>query len=61
MEEYIKLAKMLLEGREKNTLSEQDEDIILDKMDYLWYKMTEEEMNYLNNFDYEEYLKRSKK
>jgi hypothetical protein len=58
MEEYIKLAKMLLEGREKNTLSEQDEDIILDKMDYLWYKMTEEEMNYLNNFDYEEYLKR---
>ncbi len=52
MEEYKRLAKMLLEGRENNTLSEQNEDIILDKMDYLWYKMTEEEMNYLNNFDF---------
>jgi hypothetical protein len=58
MEEYKRLAKLLLEGRENNTLSEQDEDIILDKMDYLWYRMTEKEMNYLNNIDYEEYLKR---
>lgn len=47
MDEYIRLAKKLLEGRDNN-ISEQDEDLILEKMDYLWYKMTEEEMKIIN-------------
>lgn len=48
LKEYLKLYKELVESQEKNHGKESDEeDKLLDEMDILWYKLSNEEVLYI--------------
>lgn len=44
-ERYSDLNKRLLDGRAAGTLSESDEDALLDEMDAAWWSMSRAEMD----------------
>ena len=49
IEKYLELEKQLKLVREKNNNVETDEeDDLLDQMDAIWYNMTKEEIEFLN-------------
>lgn len=48
MTRYRALLERLLQGRDGGSLTQQREDAMLDEMDELWWKMTEDERKSLD-------------
>lgn len=50
---YLRLARELMEGRQRGTMTEEQDDELTSSMDPLWWAMTQEERDKINNNEWD--------